>query len=354
MILSDNEVLVQHGSRSDPSELLRDEDLSGIPAKVFSALLAGPRSAASLLASFDATTRSDAKALVTDLLERGIIAYQDESPLAQYVRYAHGRPSALEAQSVLLVGAGPLGARLADSLLKQGLGGLRVLDERQVNDTWVQLTSSDTVGQPRGVTAGEAVTRLLPPNTHDRVETLRGELISEGFRRAMAESDLTVVAYERPDPRATHLINRVAVQLKRPWILATIDGSLGQIGPCFVPPFTACYNDLSVLADATASSAEIHRQYRKHLLSQEGASFFPGLPSYVDVAAGYTGLAVSSFLLTGTCFLLNRRVVIDFTRLVIDTEDVLRLPRCPVCSATAPPFRPLVSPDAVVERRRYS
>jgi hypothetical protein len=42
----------------------------------------------------------------------------------------------------------------------------------------------------------------------------------------------------------------------------------------------------------------------------------------------------------GTSHLLGRVMAIDFDGMRIDVEDVLKLPRCPVCAASRAPYRP--------------
>jgi bacteriocin biosynthesis cyclodehydratase domain-containing protein len=177
------------------------------------------------------------------------------------------------------------------------------------------------------------------------VESLDAQLDAAGVETAVARSDVTVLALEQPDLRLAHLVNRFCIRNRKPWLLTTIDGNFGLVGPLFLPVHTACYNDYRTLADAATSnpgSPGMTRKYHQYILKRGAASFFPGLPAYAEIVAGYASLAILHFLLRNSCFALGRVLTINFDRMLIDVEDVLKLPRCPVCggerSASQPPF----------------
>ena len=86
VVISADEVLIQFGSRSHPSELLRDSDSSGAMAVIFSRLLHSPATPSELLTLVPAIHRSGAAALVSDLVSRGILAGVECSPVDQYLR----------------------------------------------------------------------------------------------------------------------------------------------------------------------------------------------------------------------------------------------------------------------------
>jgi hypothetical protein len=91
------------------------------------------------------------------------------------------------------------------------------------------------------------------------------------------------------------------------------------------------------------------RYYHRYLLKRGNGTFFPGLPAYADTVAGFASVMAIQFLATRTSPVLDRLISIDFDAMQIDWDDVLRLPRCPVCSgglgATEPPFPADQRPD---------
>jgi hypothetical protein len=71
------------------------------------------------------------------------------------------------------------------------------------------------------------------------------------------------------------------------------------------------------------------------------------LPVYAEIVAGYATLAVVHFLVRGASFALGRVLTLDFDRMLIDVEDVLKLPRCPVCGRERSAYQPAFSAEIV-------
>ena len=344
-LISEDEILVKFGTRSYPSELHRDRNLSGTLGQLFRILLNGPTTVDYLISRLDATERDGARSLLDDLLSRGILTRVATDPIEQYIDYTHTGGSALSDYSASVLGAGPLGARLSYSLVQHGIGRLIVLDDRCVDDDWRALAplglSLDTrVKQPAGPHARTVVCDALRAAGRAEVESLDVPLDLPGVTRAVEQSDLLILALERPAPRLSHLINRVCYQHERPWLLTTIDGDLGLAGPLFLPPQTACYYDYSTLNLAAAPRATAAKRHTSQISERSFGSFFCGPPAHCEIVAGYASLAAIHFLLRNASFLLGRSVIIDFQRMALDTDDILRLPRCPVCGARNPAHQP--------------
>lgn len=342
ILLSADEVLLQFGTRSRPSELLRDSDLKGYLGPVFSRLLHGPARLDELLAVVPAEDHGEVERVLEDLQVRGILCGADASPVDQYIGYSLTGKTPLASRSASVIGAGPLGARIGHSLLQHGLGKVSFLDDRHPDSVWPLF-------QSLGIHARDGDQREVHKLVHERLvglgyvnaSSLTGRLDSEGVEAAVAESEFVVVALERPQIALTHLVNRVCVRTLKPWMVVTIDGALGLVGPLFVPPHTACYNDFRALTDAATPSRDMLRKYYQRLRLSRGASFFTGLPSYADVVAGYAALAIAHFLLRESCFALGRVLAIDFANMQVDVEDVLKLPRCAVCGHDRPAYQPV-------------
>jgi bacteriocin biosynthesis cyclodehydratase domain-containing protein len=324
--------------------------LEGILGQIIRPLLQGPRTVDELLDDSAAERRRDVLALLEDLVQRGILTDVRRSPCEQYLRYTFTGDSTLAEYSVTVLGAGPLGARLARGLVQHGIGRLTLLDERQTDNLWhTFLPFSSTASRESSRPAHIALAENLQDAGYAGIQPLEGELDAAGVERAVMASDFTVVAFERPFLRLSHLTNRFAIRQRKPWMQVTTDGNLGLVGPLFLPTYTACYNDYRALADAATPNAEMAHKYRHYLLERGSGGFFLGLPAYVDILAGYAALATVHFLLRGTCFALGRVLTLNFDRMLVDVEDVLRLPRCPVCgtdkSAMRPPFPPNIVQD---------
>src|SRR6266508_4158042 len=87
VLISADEVLVQFGTRSYPSELLRDPDLTGILGKLITRLLKEPAKFSELLLDLQAEDQAEAQVLIDNLLQRGILTDILTSPVDQYLHY---------------------------------------------------------------------------------------------------------------------------------------------------------------------------------------------------------------------------------------------------------------------------
>jgi len=339
VLISDNELLVQFGTRSRPSELFRDNDLSGVIGNLIGELLIGPAPVGRLLDCVGEGQRADALKWLESLVEQGLISDTARDPVQQYVRYTfEGFPSFSEGR-VAIIGAGPVAARIAHNLLQQGVASISLSDSRVTDLHWYRLVPfvarEATIGEP----AQAVLADCLKQAGHTNVEWFDWA-DGAAIEQATAGCDLVILAVEQPDIQLAHAVNRSCIRAGRPWLMIMIDGNLGLIGPQFQSPDTACYNDYQALARAAAPSGAMTRKHRRHLLANRPTAFLSGLPAYADIVAGHGSVAAAHFLIRGTSHLLGRVMIIDFDGMRIDVEDVLKLPRCPVCTTKRAPYRP--------------
>jgi bacteriocin biosynthesis cyclodehydratase domain-containing protein len=350
VLIGDNEALVQYGTRSRPAELLRDSDLTGVLRRVLHPLRDQGIAYADLIQRFDDGERAEVEDLLRELVEKGIVTNAARSPVEQYLGHALENRGSLAASRVAVIGAGPLGARVAHTLMQHGVGHIGILDERPADELWhaflpVVRTRPSTSGQM----AHEALRELLDGAASTAVAVIEGGLAAAGVSAAVADVDLAVLAMEQPHPRLAHLVNRVCLREGRTWLAVGIDGNIGLTGPLFVPPETACYNDYEALVRGTSSNSAVDAAYHRFLLRRGSGSFFPGLPAYVDIVAGFAAVAAVQYLSSGTSMAMARLLSIDFEEMRVDVDDVLKLPRCPVCAGglgrATPPFPADARPD---------
>jgi bacteriocin biosynthesis cyclodehydratase domain-containing protein len=297
----------------------------------------------------------EARNLIDDLLQRGILTDVQKSPVEQYLSYTFTGESRLAECSVSLLGTGPIGVRIAHSLLQHGISRITLLDDRRADGLWYTFLSlgPDPGRQDGSLTHVVLRNRLLAAG-YTGIEALDAQFDTAGVGMAVARSDFIVLALEQPDLRLAHLVNRFCIRERKPWLLATIDGNFGLVGPLFLPVYTACYNDYRTLTDAATPSPEMARRYHQHILQRGASSFFPGLPAYAEIVAGYASLAIVHFLVRESSFALGRVLTIDFDRMLIDVEDVLKLPRCPVCGGEKSAYQPPFSAEVVTRSSTMS
>jgi hypothetical protein len=105
VFISDDELLIQFGIRSRPSELLRDADLTGILQKTVGRLLQAPMTLDDLLAGLEAGQQAEGSELLGDLIARGIVTDVRRTPVQQYLGYTLTGESSLEGRTVGRIGA---------------------------------------------------------------------------------------------------------------------------------------------------------------------------------------------------------------------------------------------------------
>ena len=344
VLLSDDEVLVQFGTRSHPSELFRDSDMTGVLARTIGRLLQGPATLDDLIAAAGESHANDVAEFVNHLFDRGFLSSAEQDPVEQYLRYSFDGATALGEQSVALFGCGPLGARIAEGLVQHGVGSIVLVDDRKTDVLWEKSAPLNWTTGEELKSAAAAVAEALSSNG-SKVERVSGQTNAVMVDDVITKTGFAIMAMEQVDLRLGHLINRFAIRRRKPWLHVAIDGNFAVVGPLFEPPYTACYNDFRTLATAATPSADMMNRYRRHILERPASSFFPGLPAYAEIAAGYAVLAAVHRLLGRPSFASGRAMMINFEQFQIDVEEVLRLPRCPVCGSQKTIPRPVSPPD---------
>ena len=192
VLLSRDEVLIQFGSRSRPSELLRDDELTGLLGLIVEVLRAGRASLADLVGATEPKHQPEVRRVVLDLLERGILTDVRRDPVEQYLAYSFEGSRDFDRLAVTVIGAGPLGARIASILTLHPLGAIKLLDNRMADEAWRASLPSwlGTHTDGHGRVDSLVGSRLRPQQAS--VEVVDGDLDLEGVRRAVAASDLTL------------------------------------------------------------------------------------------------------------------------------------------------------------------
>jgi molybdopterin/thiamine biosynthesis adenylyltransferase len=143
---------------------------------------------------------------------------------------------ALKRASVLIVGAGGLGAPVALYLAAAGVGRLRIVDPDIVDLSNLQrqvLFETADIGQPKVEAAAK---RLSALNPHVEVEGVRERLTAENALGLMAGVDLTL---DGTDDFATRFaVNAASVASGAPLVSGAIGRWTGQVGvfagrPCY-------------------------------------------------------------------------------------------------------------------------
>ena len=343
----DNEVLIKHGSRSRFTKNIKDGGRTRLMGKI----LRNVNSPTTLKALHEQHVVVDAEledslAMIEYLRGQGVLISADADPTKAYLDTILGARSDLSTVRIGLVGSGSLGSRIVRQLLDIGAGHVDLLDDRKVFDAALEQhyfdTRSDALQKDRSF--AECVGNDLgAAGFAERVSVIEGTFDDEDtVRRVFEANDFVICALEAFSSSLLHLVNSVAIDLEKPWISVYIDGSEALVGPICVPGETPCYNDFEIQHEATlGSTKDEYLVYKEALSNGHFDATHLALPPYLSIASGLAATGIFRFLTIGTSFLVGRVNRIDFERMSIDYENVLRLPRCPACGPHRPGYRHL-------------
>lgn len=328
-----DEILVKHGGRSRYSQVLSDDGQTGLLGRLLRAF-AEPTTlaAAHEHAVFDDAEHSSAVELVEYLLDRQILIEPETYLPHTYLNLQFGASAgAVTKCSFGVIGAGPLGARIAAELGRMRAKSVSVLDDRSVAradlESFEWALSEDDVGR--------TYPELLEASLGDRVANFSSTVAAADDEVAVtdffAAHDLVVVALEAYSPSVLHAANAAALAMEKPWLSVFSDGSQAFIGPVYVPGESPCYAEFEIQQESTLALRDDYLVYKEAIVNQ---GWRPGahlITPYLSMMSGWASVALLNFVTGAKPFALGRCVWLDFERLSVDYADVLKLPRCPAC-----------------------
>ncbi len=187
----------------------------------------------------------------------------------RYSRQVIYAPIGIEGQRKLIgarvtqIGCGALGAHLADTMVRSGLGTLRLIDPDRVEMSNLQRqtlydTEDALAGRPKVQAAADKLRRINPDCS---IEVLQVWISPQNIEVLIAGSDLVLDAVDNFQVR--YLINQACIKHNIPWIHG---GCLGAAGnglvvvpggkPCFAcvlpepPQSTVTCNEVGIIAPA--------------------------------------------------------------------------------------------------------
>jgi bacteriocin biosynthesis cyclodehydratase domain-containing protein len=338
---SNDEVLVKHSGRSPISRIIRDDGRT----KLLGAVLRNIKEHGTLdalLASgtVPADKKAEAEELFAYLIEEQVLVPSGEDVIQVFLGSILGGTQPVGSAVVGLVGAGYLGSRVAEELARLPVGELHLLDDRRVEKSAIDRrffrVAPERVEDDRPFTdlVADHLQTVGPARVSRHLESRRDRT---ALRELFAQCQLVILASESLDSSLMHTVNEVALETGKPWLCLHIDGSEAFIGPLFVPMESACYNEYQVQHEATCVGVKDEYLTYKEALDDPSLGFeHLTFPAYLEVAAGMAAVAAARYLISGKSFLVGRSLRFDFDRLGVDTEEILRLPRCPACA----PYRP--------------
>lgn len=151
----------------------------------------------------------------------------------------------LATAKVALIGCGALGSVIADTLVRAGVGHLKIVDRDFLELSNLQrqtlFSESDVAsGLPKAVAAAE---RLRQINSSVSVEPVVADVVSSNIRQLVDRSDLILDGTDNFEIR--FLINDVSIATETPWIYGGCLGADGQM-MVVLPGETPCLHCLMI------------------------------------------------------------------------------------------------------------
>lgn len=304
VIVSPNKVEFRSGPWSGPAfEIVDDEAENTIERLV--ELLDGTNHKDEILQSFDEADRDEIAQVLLALQEKSILRDTD-SPVDDWRANLSGYLSVTDAaeadvESILMstvsvIGSGTVGQTVARDLADSGIEDLRLwsLDQQPLDE----------------ITSDAPLTAFDETTLEETVE----------------QSDFVVLTTDRPYPVIASRLNELAHEQNTPWTMGVVNGMDGQVGPTVYPGETACYECFTARRDALVDSGIEYSQIEQSDRYPSGLHV-----AFGRVVAGLTTLDVLKQLSSGFGMTTGSVVNVDFFDFEVQSDEVLRMPRCDVC-----------------------
>ena len=218
----------------------------------------------------------------------------------------------LKQAKVLIIGAGGLGSPVALYLAAAGVGHITIVDGDCVELTNLQrqiLFSTNDIGSSKATVAKE---KLLALNPEITVNALESDFTTENAKSLVKQSDLVLDCTDNFETR--YLLNDTCVQLKKPWLFASIFQFSGQCA--LFTPKSACFRCLFPEMPTTA-------------LDCNAAGVLGVLPGLLGTIQANEAI---KYLVGLPCPLENVLLVVDAIELATKKIKLATNPECKVCN----------------------
>jgi adenylyltransferase/sulfurtransferase len=182
--------------------------------------------------------------------------------LSRYARQISFKPFGEEGQrrladsSTIIVGVGGLGSRVAELLVRAGVGRLRLVDDDYVELTNIHRQSlyTEKDAKERTLKINAAANHLREINSNCEIETVFARIDRLTADRLTEGVDLIIDGTDNFPAR--FILNDCAIKKSKPWVFAGVLGTEAQV-MAIIPDKTPC---LRCLLDSPPKYNETSRQ----------------------------------------------------------------------------------------------
>jgi thiazole/oxazole-forming peptide maturase SagC family component len=170
---------------------------------------------------------------------------------------------------------------------------------------------------------------MAPSELHDGLSLTRLADEFEPWRRSFA-----VVADRIVEPLRLQALNRIAHEIRMPFIHGVLDGPFLFVGPTVLPGSSACWECFETRMTMNLRESASYLAY-KNALSQGQVlrGDPPVLPALLGVLGSHLALETTNYVQTGSTFTVEKVLGICLPTMEIAYSEVLRLPGCRGCGS---------------------
>lgn len=303
--LDENSIHIRVGPFSGPAYTIEDDQREGTLGQL-PRLLDGERDTEAVLEAFDRTNRTEIAAVLLELADNNIVYDAERVARTRSLPQLALRPQVgpsdrdrLETASVGVINDGRMGTQIAADLLESGVGSVRYV----------------SVGREPEVRAVDS----------ERLKRSDRPLADE-----LEAVDVAVFATEDPAPTLASEFNEVAHEVGTPWLLAQVSGLDGFVGPTVFPGETACYECFAKRRRGWMANPDGYETVA-HRVEGRADGVTAKTPALARLVAGYASLDLLNLASSGQAFTTEQAIVVDGLSLSVESNGVLKHPRCETC-----------------------
>lgn len=314
--ISENEIEFRVGPFVNSKHTITDTEGEGVVAELLG-YFDGSASVEEILENFDPDHREQLRSVIEKLIDDRVVVDAtgcDPDSLWSYSTISDSvseeELERLRKSTVGIATRGRLGEMVATDLFDTGVEDVQIYCQ------------------------GES--GLTPENDH--IEFVDGEL-----EDLIAAADYVLCTDTNPGMSTAKRVNEVAFETDTPVTFGQLLGVEAILGPTVVPGQSPCFRCLLRRWQSHQDRLESYWGYIESEDQRENVH----LPSHERLLAGFISKEATSQLLTGHGYTVGRTLDINLLSMDMETNEILKMPRCEVCGVKHEDWQRIVSPEVL-------
>ena len=243
----------------------------------------------------------------------------------------------LQNKICVVYGLGRVGSQLALALVESGIGNIIFCDDNIVDEK----NNISMFNGAEGKSRAEAMKKYFEENHFD----INAKILSEELDQ-IENVDMLIYSEDVATVEDLCRINKYCVSNNIPWINIKMGELKFQIGPLVVPNETACYECTLNRLNGNLNHYEEEIVYENFkTFEKENINIFMS-DIFIKIAINITVWEVVKYLTRIYSAISTGRVIFfDGLSLELTTSNILKMPKCPICSKREK--QPFIEPYAV-------